>query len=533
MKSGPLIALVLLISPARTPAQSPPPGANSVVKADSLPVHAEAQASSESVRTFKKGDALFVDLELKLGPEKWCRVRLPGEAARLGFVECDGLERTDKRSGDLALPADLPSSTGSSSLSADPAAAGASTPKSVRLPRARTAVESSTEFEKVSAAVVHDDILDGGKVAEYEQAARSGSASAMSRAAIAHIAAGNFELQHNDSEQALEQLRAALPFAAKQSNILFAALFELAYIHIVRSEYSAALDYLAQARQISPDSVAVARFSGWAYYGSNRITDAIKEWESAQRLQPDPQISSLLEKAKRDAGVEQQAREGGSSHFVLHYQGGATPQLANEIMRALEDHFRAIQIALHFTPAEPIGVILYTQQTFRDVTRAPSWVGALNDGRIRVPVQGLDSMNEELSRVLKHELTHSFVRQMTLGRCPTWLNEGVAQWMEGRRSSESAQNLVAMSDAGYGISLKKLEGPWTALPASAAAFAYAWSLAAVEGIAARSGEMTIHRLLTDLSKASSTEEALRESLQIGYPDLDRQTVEYLRETYAQ
>ena len=380
---------------------------------------------------------------------------------------------------------------------------------------------------------MHDDILDGGKVAEYEQAAQSGSASAMSRAAIAHIAAGNFELQHNDSEQALEQLRAALPFAAKQSNILFAALFEIAYIHIVRSEYSAALDYLAQARQISPDSVAVARFSGWAYYGSNRIADAIKEWESAQRLQPDPQIASLLEKAKRDAGVEQQAREGGSSHFVLHYQGGATPQLANEIMRALEDHFRAIQIALHFTPAEPIGVILYTQQTFRDVTRAPSWAGALNDGRIRVPVQGLDSMNEELSRVLKHELTHSFVRQMTLGRCPTWLNEGVAQWMEGRRSSESAQNLVAMSDAGYGISLKKLEGPWTALPAPAAAFAYAWSLAAVEGIAARSGEMTIHRLLTDLSKASSTEEALGESLQIGYPDLDRQTIEYLRETYAQ
>ena len=81
--------------------------------------------------------------------------------------------------------------------------------------------------------------------------------------------------------------------------------------------------------------------------------------------------------------------------------------------------------------------------------------------------------------------------------------------------------------------LKKLEGPWTALPASAAAFAYAWSLAAVEGIATRSGEMTIHRVLTDLSKASSTEEALRESLQIGYPDLDRQTIEYLRETYAQ
>jgi len=38
-------------------------------------------------------------------------------------------------------------------------------------------------------------------------------------------------------------------------------------------------------------------------------------------------------------------------------------------------------------------------------------VGALNDGRIRVPVEGLTSMTEELARVLKHELTHSFVGQ--------------------------------------------------------------------------------------------------------------------------
>lgn len=511
---------------AQVPASGP--AANSIVKADSLTVRAEAQASSESVRVVKKGDALFVDLELKLGPEKWCRVRLPGESARLGFVECDGLERTDKRSGDLALPADLPAMGGSTSV-----VAGSSSPSAVRLPRARSAVESSSEFEKVSAVVVHDDILDGGKVAAFEQAAQGGSAVAMTRAAMAHIAAANFELQHNDSEQALEQLRAGLPFAGKQANILFATLVELAYIHVVRSEYSAALDYLAQARQVSPGSVFVAQLSGWAYYGSNRLSEAIKEWETAQRTQPDPYIGMLLEKAKRDAGVEQDAREGGTSHFVLHYQGSATPQLANEIMRTLEEHFRSIETALHFTPAEPIGVILYTQQTFRDVTRAPSWVGALNDGRIRVPVQGLDAMNEELSRVLKHELTHSFVRQMTLGHCPTWVQEGVAQWMEGRRSPESAQNLVAMFDGGYGISLKKLEGPWTSLPAPAAAFAYAWSLAAVEAIVARSGEMTINRLLGDLSKASSTEEALRESLQIGYPDLDRQTIEYLREAYAQ
>jgi hypothetical protein len=35
-----------------------------------------------------------------------------------------------------------------------------------------------------------------------------------------------------------------------------------------------------------------------------------------------------------------------------------------------------------------------------------------------------------------------------------------------------------------------------------------------------------------LGSASSTEEALREALQMGYTDFDRQTAEYLRETYS-
>ena len=38
-------------------------------------------------------------------------------------------------------------------------------------------------------------------------------------------------------------------------------------------------------------------------------------------------------------------------------------------------------------------MVLYTQQAFADITRAPGWVGALNDGRIRVPVQGLSELD--------------------------------------------------------------------------------------------------------------------------------------------
>ena len=519
------IGLMLFPAAGVCRAQSAAPAANTVVKAETLAVHSEARGGSDVVHTLKKGDALVVGLELKIGAEKWCSVSFPGQR-KLGFVECDGLERTDKRPGDLALPADAPPSSGETSIVGGPSKSSA-----VRLPRAHSSIESSNEYLKVAGAVVHDEILDGAKIAEFEQAAGGRSAAAMTRAALAHDVAADFELDHNDPEQAIEQYRAALPFAAKQPAVLFGTLISLSYVYLVRSEYSAALEVLAQARQVAPGSVAVAQLSGWAYSGMNRLDDAIREWEAAQRIAPDAHVAALLESARRDKGVEQGARASESSHFVLHYQGSATPQLANEILRTLEEHYRELQTDLHFTPPESIGVILYTQQSFRDITRAPGWMGALNDGRIRVPVQGLDSVTEELSRVLKHELTHSFLRQMTLGRCPTWLQEGLAQWEEGRRSAANAKLLVAAFDQGSIISLKRLEGSWTAFPPAVAALAYAWSLAAVESVMARSGQLTIDRLLGDLSTASSSEEALREALQMGYADFDRQTADYLRKTY--
>ena len=119
---------------------------------------------------------------------------------------------------------------------------------------------------------------------------------------------------------------------------------------------------------------------------------------------------------------------------MLHYDGNSEPELARDILRALEMHFAAIESELNFTPPDSIGVVLYTQQAFADITRAPSWVGALNDGRIRVPVQGLTSLTPDLSRILKHELTHSFVQQKTHRLAPTWVQEGLAQWVEGQRS---------------------------------------------------------------------------------------------------
>jgi hypothetical protein len=242
-------------------------------------------------------------------------------------------------------------------------------------------------------------------------------------------------------------------------------------------------------------------------------------------------VQHALEKAERDQQAESSYREGETSHFTVRYYGGAAPQLARDILRTLEEHFRAIESELNFTPAEPIGVILYTDQTFADITRAPGWVSALNDGRIRVPVQGLTSVSPELSRVLKHELTHSFIQQKTRGRCPVWLQEGIAQWMEGLRSGDHAGLLVSAYERRSAIPLAALEGPWMSLPRDVASHAYAWSLAVVEYIVETNGMRDIERLLDRISSEPSTEAAARSTLRMDYAELAQETAKYLRRTY--
>jgi tetratricopeptide (TPR) repeat protein len=384
--------------------------------------------------------------------------------------------------------------------------------------------ESDAEVEK---ATVHDGSIDRNYLAHVESEARSGGPKANARAARALHAASQFELAHGDLERALNDERSALNFVPDDPMILM----NVAYLHLKRSEYKASMEYLERARRVAPDDPEIAKLTGWAYYGMVKLDQAVAEWKRALAIAPDPEVMAALAKAERDNREEQNYRENESIHFTLHYDGSAEPALAKEMLRALEMHYGAIESELSYTPPDSIGVVLYTQQAFADITRAPSWVGALNDGRIRVPVQGLTSLTPELSRILKHELTHSFVQQKTHSHAPVWLNEGIAQWTEGLRSRESAAVLVQVYNEKQAMALGDMEGSWMQLPSAVASYAYAWALANVEYIVQTDGMGDIDRILDLIGQGTSTEAAIQEVLHLNYDELAKETIGYLRKTY--
>jgi len=391
------------------------------------------------------------------------------------------------------------------------------------------AMEATAGAEEIDHGAVHDGAIDREYITRLEAETSGGSANANERAALAHHAASQFELSRGDLEHALNDARAAASYLPAQPVLLM----NVAYIQLQRAEFRESLEYLDRAKRLAPNNGDVYKLSGWAYYGMNQLEPAKRDWEKAQSLHPDTEVQAALEKVQRDIQEEANYRENESAHFELRYDGASEPELAREVLRTLEGHYEQIESELNYSPPDPIGVVLYTQQGFADITRAPDWVGALNDGRIRVPVQGLTGVTPELSRVLRHELTHSFIQQKTHGRAPTWLQEGVAQWMEGKRSDESASVLVQVYQQGHAAPLGKLEGSWMGLSEDMVRYSYAWALANVEYIVQTEGMGDIERILDRIAAGRSAEEALHEVLRSDYGDLMQSTAGYLKKTYTQ
>src|ERR1700687_291578 len=387
---------------------------------------------------------------------------------------------------------------------------------------------SAGSYDQIAHGVVGHGRIDRSFIPQLENEARDGSVEANNRVAVAHHAAAQFELQHGDTGHALVDERAALHYQPDQPDFLLG----VAFLHLRRSEFKKALDYLDRARSLAPENPDVSKLAGWCYFGLSKIDAAVAEWKHSLALRPDPEVRAALDKASRDKAEEANYKENESAHFNLRYNGTAEPALARDVLHTLEAHFSRIESELNFTPPDSIGVILYTRQAFADITRVPGWVSALNDGRIRVPVQGLTAVNSDLSRALKHELTHSFVLQKTRGRAPTWLQEGLAQWMEGKRSGQSAFALAKVYADGDAVPLGGLEGSWMALPGDMASYAYAWALANIEYIVQTGGMQDVERILDRISAGSSTEQALRETLHSDYHDLMDSTAAYLRKNYT-
>lgn len=348
--------------------------------------------------------------------------------------------------------------------------------------------------------------------------------------ATANFIAGKFEFEHGNIAQARRYFESALNSQPENSTILvyYAAL-------LVRTGSAAqALTYAQRATRSAPDSPDAFTMLGYAQFASDHTKEAVASWKRSLELRPDPAVQRFLAKAQREENVESDFAQHESSHFVLHYEGRQTSEaLRAQILSVLESDYDDLARDLGNPPRDSILVTLYTEQAFFDVTNAPTWSGAINDGKLRIPISGLSSMTPELAKVLKHELAHSFVNQLSGGRCPPWLHEGIAQFLEPRNLGSSGRQLSQLFKAQREIPLNALEGSFLRFSGAEAYVAYAESLAAVTYINDSYGMSDVQRILQRISQGSSTEAALRATIHSDYGQFETDLAKYLADRYGE
>jgi hypothetical protein len=372
------------------------------------------------------------------------------------------------------------------------------------------------------ARVIRNGTVDTGAIKAIEN-----EGDALQSAAANSIAA-NFEEKRRNYSAAAHYLQAALVFLPDHGVLLenYAAIL----LQLGRAEE--ALLRAQQATRASPQSADAFLVLGYAYYKNDHDREAIAALKKSLELRPNDRSRELLERIERESRTEADFRQQESSHFTLRYEGSQTADaLRTQILDALESDYRGLANDLGTTPKN-IYVSLYTDQAFFDVTHAAAWTSALNDGKIRIPISGVKTVTPEMASVLRHELTHSFVAQITHGRAPGWLNEGIAELEQGLSTGAFGPRLAALYASGRQVPLNQLEGEFQGYNSTEASVAYAESLAAVEYIRATYGMSDLARLLQRLGEGQSVESALRSTVHAGYAEFEAEITSYLKKNYG-
>jgi tetratricopeptide (TPR) repeat protein len=316
-------------------------------------------------------------------------------------------------------------------------------------------------------------------------------------------------LAAGEAQEALRHARLAL-FREPAS---VAALQALAAAQIALGDTARARASAEAALALEPASPLSRELLGDALAETGDFAAAREQYRLAVASAPQPRVQKKLEALGPSPASVSSAR------FRIRYDGDADEPLGLAILKVLDSAWEDHERRLGFAPELPVTVVLQTATAFRDTTRAPGWAAAWNDGTIRVPVRGLERPTPGLVRVLRHEIAHSFVASRTGANCPTWLQEGLAQWLEGGDPAREDAGLAALVRRPGLPRLESLERPFVALTEERAQVAYAESLSAVAYILEHHGQPGVERLLAALGTGQPAREALPASIGVSYAQL--------------
>jgi tetratricopeptide (TPR) repeat protein len=280
-----------------------------------------------------------------------------------------------------------------------------------------------------------------------------------------------------------------------------------------------------------PDNAVARKMAGVILYNKGEMRGAIRELKVAAELNPaDEDVQSLLKKAKKEFDVEKDFDVDRHVHFTVSFDGRKDYRIGRDVIDALDRAWLSVGQDFGFYPSERIAVIIYSDRQFRGLLNKSRNVGGLYDGKIRVPVGGLDSERdkEKLRKVLLHEYAHVVVHLLSHNRCPLWLNEGIAEyeseeWTEGKR-----EKLVVAIENGRYIPLPRLSATLKNFNSPDIGLAYLEAFSVVRFIAEGYGVYNLKRILGRLDEGDDIDKALKSVISLDMKQLEGEWIRSFR-----
>jgi tetratricopeptide (TPR) repeat protein len=279
-----------------------------------------------------------------------------------------------------------------------------------------------------------------------------------------------------------------------------------------------ARDAFERALALDPKLTQARALLGQMQHRMGDALGAVRTYETLLTLSPDDrEAQATLARWRREAELHDRMQQTIGSHFTVSFEGPAEAALAAEALEVLDRAYWRIGQLLGTYPTDPVPVVLYTGEQFRDITRSPAWAAGAYDGTIRVPMRGALDNPQELDRVLSHEFTHALVRSLAARGVPVWLNEGLATALENGDLDWAEKRVQETKDP---VPLRALQQGFGRFTGGQAQLAYATSALAARRLLEEAGGFAIANLLRDLGDGIDFEAAFLHRIQRPFSDFD-------------
>lgn len=221
--------------------------------------------------------------------------------------------------------------------------------------------------------------------------------------------------------------------------------------------------------------------AGIAAFRADRLSEAERYLRTSLELEPNRGIQAFYDRLAREMKADRSKERVTGGRFQLRYDGLAmSGAAATELLWKLEREYTRISDHLGCRTEERITTIVQTPDAYSASSGAAEWSGGLFDGtRIRVPYAERSEYSARIEEVLAHELVHACLA--SLGNYPSWLHEGMAQKLSGKRLAPGqTARIRAMLRQNQLPALTKMPNNWSGLDTAGASVAYAYAQSAVE-----------------------------------------------------